>query len=504
MDFLVLSPPVTTPAEPPSGAFLLAAGLAGHGYDCGLLDLSLEFFWRTLEDPGLPGPDTAHAVRYLLEPGGPYDDLRHRGAAGALHARLRRFGQLRPGWRLTLMDLAPAGQRLHEPLGLAARLAAGDGPFGTLWQDVVGPTLERHRPARVLLSVAYLSQLAGALDLASWLTQRGIEPVVGGSLFNSMARTGEGLGSLAELFGQVELGDGASLLSPKPGHLLERLAWPQLLSERPYLSSRPIVPLTLSTGCFWNRCLFCPDRGMPFIQVPTTALDALLDGMPDEVAGAAPVVHLLDSALPPARLRDFLPLSAQRGLGFYGFARPTANLRARDLLVEAADAGCLMLQLGVEGGSGQLLDRFGKGLDPAEAARVLREAAGVGIRTYLYLLFGLPGETTADLEATLDLVADNADSVDFLNLSVFNLPRHSELTRRAAEFGIELEDFPGDDAIRLYRPFRCADGSPREASRDFLNARFRPDPRIKPAVRRTPRWLRAAHLALMEVPGRRS
>ena len=501
MDFLVLSPPVTTPAEPPSGAFLLAAGLAGRGYDCGLLDLSLEFYWRTLT--ALSDPATEGAVRYLLQPGGPYDPLRHRGAAGTLHARLRRFGELRPGWRLTLMDLAPADRRLHEPQGLASRLAEG-GPFGSLWDDVLAPVLERHRPGRVLLSVAYLSQLAGALDLASWLAARGLEPLVGGSLLNSIARTGEGLGSLAELFGRVELGDGLSLVSREPGHLLERLAWPRMLSPRPYLSSRPIVPLSLSTGCFWNRCLFCPDRGMPFVQVPAAALDSLLSGMPEQVGGARPVVHLLDSALPPARLRDFLPLARRYGLGFYGFARPTARLRARSLIAEAAEAGCLMLQLGVEGGSGPLLDRFDKGLDPAEAARVLREAAGAGVRTYLYLLFGLPGETAADRQATLDLVRGQADAVDFLNLSVFNLPRHSELTRRAAEFGIELLDFPGDDAIRLYRPFRCADGSPREESRAFLQSRFRVDPRIKPAVRRTPRWLRAAHLALMEVPGRRS
>ena len=122
------------------------------------------------------------------------------------------------------MDLSPEGQRLHEPRGLAARLAEGGGPFGDLWDEALAPVLERHRPKRVLLSVAYLSQLAGALELADWLGRRGIEPTVGGSLLNSMARTGEGLGSLAELLGRVELGDGLSVISEQPGHLLDRLA----------------------------------------------------------------------------------------------------------------------------------------------------------------------------------------------------------------------------------------------------------------------------------------
>jgi hypothetical protein len=503
VDFLVLSPPVTTPAEPPSGAFLLAAGLAGHGCDVGLLDLSLELQWRVIDDDALPGSAVASSVRYLLKPGGPYDPLRHRSAAGALHQRLGGFGQRHPGWKLSLMDLARAGQRFHDPEALAALLAGGDSPFVALWDEVLEPALARWRPKTVLVSVAYLSQLAGALDLVRRLRSRGIEPIVGGSLLNSLARTGDGLGALAGLLGRIELGDGRTLLPGPPPHLLSRLAWPRLLSERPYLGSRPIVPMTLSTGCFWNRCLFCPDRGLPFFSVPLDAQAALLSGMPAELRAARPVVHLLDSALPPARLRDFLPLAREHDVGFYGFARPTARLRARGLLGEAADSGCLMLQLGVEGGSGPLLDRFDKGLDPAEAQAVLREATDAGIRTYLYLLFGLPGESEADREATLSLVADNADAVDFLNLSVFNLPRHSELSERAAEFGIEVGDFPGDAAIRLYRPFVCATGSPREESREFLRARFKVDPRIRPAVRRTPRWLRAAHLALMQVEGRR-
>lgn len=503
MDFLVLSPPATTPAEPPSGAFLLAAGLAGHGFRCGLLDLSIEFYRRTLADPAVPGPDTEGALRYLGSPGAGYEPGLHRSAAGILHARLRGFGELRPGWGLTLMDISPRGQRPHDPGALAGLLESGGGPFGGLWEAVLDPVLERFRPRRVLLSIAYLSQLAGALDVASFLRRRGIEPVVGGSLPNSLARTGDGLGALAELLPRIELGDGRSLLGPGAGPLLARLAWPELISDPAWISSRPVVPLALSTGCHWNRCLFCPDRGLPFFQVPGREIDALLSGMPADLAARRPVVHLLDSALPPARLRDFLPIAASRGVAFYGFARPTAALRARGLLSSAAEAGCLMLQLGVEGGSGELLDRFDKGLDPGEAEAVIREAAGAGIRTYLYLLFGLPGETATDREATLGLVARNAGSVDFLNLSVFNLPRHCELHERATEFGIDVGEFPGDDPVRMYRPFSCGGTSPRDEAREFLRSRFRVDPRVRAAVTRTPRWLRAAHLALMAVPGRR-
>jgi hypothetical protein len=242
---------------------------------------------------------------------------------------------------------------------------------------------------------------------------------------------------------------------------------------------------------------------MSFYTVPQQTLAGFLDNMPPSLSAQKPVFHLLDSALPPKRLRDFLPHAKAHHIDFYGFARPTGSLLKDNLLRDAAESGLVMLQLGVESGSKSLLDRYDKGLNPREAERVIRGAADFGIRTYLYLLFGLPGESDSDREATLNLVARNARSVDFLNLSLFNLPRYCELTDRADEFDIVKDDFPSDDSIRLYWPFTTKNASPRYDARRFLSKRFESHPDIHPAVLRTPRWLRAAHLALMRLERRR-
>ena len=125
MDFLVLAPPVCTPSEPPSGAFLLAAGLRGRGYDVGLFDLSLELFHRVFEQTG---PATQGAIDYLMNAEGGYQPQHHRSATGHLHRELRGFRALFPGWRLTLMDMAPPG-RVHNPRELAARFEKEKSPF---------------------------------------------------------------------------------------------------------------------------------------------------------------------------------------------------------------------------------------------------------------------------------------------------------------------------------------------------------------------------------------
>jgi hypothetical protein len=505
VDTLVLIPPVHPPSEPAAGAFLLAAGLAGRGLDVGLLDLSLELYWRELgrrEEGERPGR-CATAIDYLCGASGGYDPLAHRSAAGQLHGRLGRFGARHPGWKLSLMDLAPP-VRVHDPAALCAWLDSNESPFEALFEEALAPVLASERPRRVAVSLAYLSQLPAAIALVRFLDRAGVPRAVGGSLPRSLAATGAGIEALAAALGPLDLSDGTSLVGERePGRLLAALAWPRLLSARTYLSARPIVPLALSEGCFWRRCQFCPDRGQPYHGVPAEALGRFLESIPEPVRAARPVVHLLDSALPIGPLRRFFPLAKAAGAAFYGFARPTRDFDG-ELAQDAADAGCLMLQLGVESGSKRLLDRFDKGIDPAEAEGAIAALSGAGIRTYVYLLFGLPGETGADREATLELLARNEGRVDFLNASLFNLPRSCELTERAQEHGMALGEFPSNGGIvQLYRPFTCGGADPRDAARAFLKGRLFVHPQIRPVHLRTPRWLRAAHLALMKLSGRR-
>jgi hypothetical protein len=522
MDFLIVAPPVCTPAEPPSGAFTLAAALTGRGFETGLLDLSLELYHSVFARLDR-SPRTKKAFAYLQNTDGGYLPPAHRTHVGVLHSVLRKFATIHPGWKLTLMDVYPPC-RIHAPQALARMLAARPSPFRPLYETVLTKALQTYRPRRVLVSLAYLSQLAATIDLVAFLTDRGIRPLVGGSLVRSLAQTGHGLDALRTVIPDVCTDDGSALCAQPAGAVLNRLAWPRLLSAQPYLSARPIIPLPLSVGCFWHRCLFCPDRVMKFRPLKIDTLNRFFCSVPSAVLNRRPVVHLIDSALPPQSLRRFFPLAKAYGIGFYGFARPTAALCKDALLEQAARAGCLMLQLGLESGSRSLLERFEKGIDPQIVARVLRRSAAAGIRNYVYLMFGLPGETDQARTATLKFMEKNQAAVDFLNLSLFNLPRYCELTRRAAEFDIRIQDFPHqppfaptprtsrsarDEAlgIRLYHPFTCPNGahrehSPRAAARRFIQRRFIKDPAVRPAYLRTPRWFRAAHLALMRVSGR--
>ncbi len=121
----------------------------------------------------------------------------------------------------------------------------------------------------------------------------------------------------------------------------------------------------------------------------------------------------------------------------------------------------------------------------------------------MYLLFGLPGETDVDRNLTLDMVRRLEKDMDYMNISIFNLPERSELTDRAEEFGIEPGEYdPSSDVLRFYRPFKCSGGgNPREDAREYLRSVFKADPAVERILQRTPKWFRAGHMALMKPSG---
>lgn len=506
MEYLILAPPVITPAEPPSGAFLLASAMRARGIDAGFMDLSLLFFRRIFDQiPDERGqPPVGRALDYFTSEIDGFDPHQHRTYSGVLNSALQRFIKGFPGWRLTLMDAIPPCDP-HSPLELLTYFSRPDSrhPFQGLWQDALTEILKEMKPKKVLISISYLSQLPAAVDLHRFLVEMRQEPVVGGSLPNSLARTGKGFEQLDSVFPRILTGDGSELIGIREPALSD-LVWPRMLTGWSYLCPRPVIPYALSTGCFWNRCLFCPDRGSEYYRIPLESLRGFSDSIPSALPGGRPLIHFLDSAIPPAALTEVLPVIRDLNASFYGFLRPSEDLLASDILPDLAENGCLMLQMGVESGSRELLDLFDKGLDPGTSLEVLERVSDSGIRTYVYMLLGLPGETVTDRSKTAALLDKAGNAIDFLNISVFNLPRSCELVEKAAEFGMIVTDFDAPEhAIRLYSPFTCEGVSPRDSARKFIRNDLSVRPHVMRALKNTPKWFRGAHMAMMDLPGRK-
>jgi len=490
----VISPPVITPSEVPAGAFMLAGGLAARGIEAPIHDLSLGFFrWLFYEHAPKAGfANCAPSIKYLISPGTEfYDPHKHRSVCGVLQSVLKSYAKKFPGWQLSLMDSVPPGIA-HSTADLIFLAKSGSTPFSDYLKQWVKQT--RGSFDHALISLAYLSQLPAAVEIAWLLEESGIRVTVGGSLASALNDTGSGIELLRSCFREVALDDGRSIVG-EDQPFLSRVEWPVFANDWKYFSSRPVIPFPLTTGCTWNKCLFCPDRDKPYMDISLKNLERLLSRGPDH-----PVIHLIDSAIPVKTIERVLPLLREKTSGFYGFARPQGNWLRDGLLGKIADSGCLMLQTGAESGSIGILQRFMKGFSPETAEKVITEISDSGMRNYVYLLFGLPGETEKDRELTLEMVRRLKGRIDYMNLSIFNLPEKCELTDRAAEFGIIPGDYDGyASVLRFYRPFQSMDNSdPRKDARRFIKDVFKTDPSVIPVLQSTPRWFRAGHMALMK------
>jgi hypothetical protein len=191
-----------------------------------------------------------------------------------------------------------------------------------------------------------------------------------------------------------------------------------------------------------------------------------------------------------------------RGLNWFGFVRFEAVLEDADFVSRLAKSGCRMLQLGLESGSQQVLDRLGKGVRIEAAAKILKNLAAAGIASFVYIMLGTPGETEADAEMTLTFLERHASEIGFLNISIMNLPRASGLLENPEQYGIAAsEPITAGNPLGLYQKFSSDSDWNRGTARRFLDRRLLGAPAIRAIVKRTPPLFTSNHAVFFAAAG---
>ena len=254
-----------------------------------------------------------------------------------------------------------------------------------------------------------------------------------------------------------------------------------------YFSPGFILPYSASSGCYWNKCSFCPETAEANPYAPVPVPEALSD-LGSLIVQTRPVlIHLLDNAVSPALMRALA--EKPPGVAWYGFARISRELMDLEFCLSLKRSGCAMLKLGLESGDQAVLDKLRKGIDLAVASQVLLNLQKAGIATYVYLLFGTPAETAVEARKTLAFVVRHATAITFLNLAIFNMPLCGE---QAGEYGTE-HFYEGD--LSLYTGFRHPAGWDRKLVRQFLDDEFKRHSAISRILKHDPPLFTSNHAA---------
>jgi radical SAM superfamily enzyme YgiQ (UPF0313 family) len=375
----------------------------------------------------------------------------------------------------------------------------GDNPFYPCFRKRLRELIESEQPSMIGFSLTYLSQALCTFAMIGFLKKMWpeIKLVLGGGLVTSWMRRPHWRNPFEGLVDHLVAGPGEtpllSLIDGKgpngpvenrPGTDHYRPNYDSL-PMRDYLAPGPILPYSSSSGCYWNRCSFCPERAEknPYVAIPVEEVTLDLLHLVDRQKPV--LIHLLDNAIPPSLMKAISehPL----GVPWYGFARMTRHLTDPDFCLALKRSGCVMLKLGLESGDQTVLDDLQKGIHLEEASAALMNLKEAGIATYVYLLFGTPPEGRSEAQKTLEFVVKHHDCIDFLNLAIFNMPIDGPEAPR-----METKTFYEGD-LSLYMNFDHPKGWNRQLIRQFLDKGFKRHPAVASILRRDPPTFTSNH-----------
>ncbi len=532
MDLLLLHPPATKPGEPPLGVGILLGHLRAQGLSASSIDANLEAYLHLLDPTRLsaaagPQPRTAlkravgHAEKSLQQ----LRSSETRASFARYSTAVRHLNEALSAYPSELGELT-LGDYLHPTLSEFSpedleRLSRGESStvFAAYFRDSLVPRIAQMQPRMLGISVQFRNQVLPAFELAGMLRRAfpGTRIVGGGGMFTSWRRPLKKLGLRFSAFDHIVFGPGeaplAELAAGRTGseYFLEdgkQVAFVPDYSFAPlgdYLSPERILPLTTTRGCYWAKCLFCPEATAPIHRYrcsQPTGFAALLTDF--SARHQVRHFHLTDDAIPVNVLRQLASQAEHlQGLSWHGFVRFEKALLDKQLVAGLARAGCTQLQLGLESGSQQVLDRLQKGTRLDDVSQILANLAEAGIGSYVYILFGTPGETEEDGELTLRFLEQHASEIGFLNLAIMNLPRDATFLENPELHGIRsAQPLAEEEPLGLYRAFEASQGWERAGARRFLQRRVLGSPAIRAIAARTPPLFTSNHAFLFEPAAR--
>jgi Radical SAM superfamily len=496
---ILVHPPVAKPCEPPAGIARLAGALKRHEVPCRAVDANLEAILNLLEKPttrsdtwtSRAGRHVHSHVEALRTPEGYENPDRYRRAVSDIN---RILGQSVAS-RSIRLSLANYSDAALSPLRSEDLLVAAEDPEGNplcaYFRERIEELLNEEDPKAIGISLNYLSQALCAFSMIGLVKKEHprLRVMLGGGLVTSWMRRPGWHSPFAGLVDDTVAGPGEGALLSFFGKDNDGLCSPDYHPFLGYGYFAPglILPYSASTGCYWHRCSFCPERaeGNAYRPVPP---DQALKEVKEMAQRLKPVlVHFLDNAMSPALLENI----AREGLDtpWYGFARFTHHLADPDFCAALKRSGCIMLKLGMESGDQQVLDCLRKGIRLETVSQALRCLKKEGIGTYVYLLFGTPPETPEGARRTFDFTVRHGEFITFLNVAIFNMPVYGADAER-----YDIRPFYEGD-LSLYTDFVHPSGWNRSHVRKFLDREFKRHPVIAPILRRDPPIFTSNHAA---------
>ena len=205
--------------------------------------------------------------------------------------------------------------------------------------------------------------------------------------------------------------------------------------------------LLTSRGCPFN-CAFCMRvLGKTVRRRSAESIIAEIDLAVKEYGAHtinfADEVFLFNNQVTRDILNKFIENGIPEKVRWAGLTR--SDLVDKDLVRLAKRSGCYRLEIGVESGNDEILERIGKNTNVEQIKEAVRIIKDAGLKTASFYILGHPGENDNTINQTIDLAADlNTDTIAVGIMVPYPGTKISEWAE-GNEFGYSVVDSDWDD-----------------------------------------------------------
>ncbi|MFA5147354.1 MAG: radical SAM protein [Candidatus Omnitrophota bacterium] len=177
------------------------------------------------------------------------------------------------------------------------------------------------------------------------------------------------------------------------------------------------VRIFTARGCPY-LCTFCANRDQKVRYRPVKSVIEELAFLKREYDIDGFYINDDTFCMDRRRTFEFLDKFEERKLGMVWGVETRANLLDEEMIVRLKKAGCIQVDIGVESGSQEMLDRVKKGIKVEDAVRTFDLCRRHKIRTFACFMVNMPGETERHIDASIALMKRIRSTVYGINITI--------------------------------------------------------------------------------------
>ena len=198
------------------------------------------------------------------------------------------------------------------------------------------------------------------------------------------------------------------------------------LKLKDYFYPDVVIPVMTSRGCYYHSCRFCDNYGNYYgYKLNEMRAVEVFDLMRElNLKYACNKFEFIDDCVNPKKIYELANIIVDNDFK----TNWTCSMRFSRIMLDSGyinilkRAGCQMIFMGLESFSKAEIRRMNKGIDLDCVKPILESMNENGIKSYISVMLGYPGQTKEDYLRTREFLMGNSAIIDLVDVNIYKDP----------------------------------------------------------------------------------